>query len=133
MKSTHIGGLITIVLLTGIGFWGYDKYATYAPNEYVVETVAGTSTVNATTGETTPGAKTFTSADVAAHKDAASCYSIINGSVYDLTAWVNMHPGGKEKILSLCGANGSARFMQMHKGGQKYMDILARFKIGTAS
>ena len=57
MKNTHFFGLITFILLAGVGFWGYDKYTTYAPNEYVVETVAGTSTINKTTGETTRGVK----------------------------------------------------------------------------
>lgn len=75
--------------------------------------------------------KTFTLADVEHHKDATSCYAVINGNVYDLTAWINMHPGGKDKILSLCGTDGTDRFMQKHKGGQKFMDILNRFKIGV--
>lgn len=131
MKNTHFFGLITFILLAGVGFWGYDKYNTYAPNEYVVETVAGTSTINKTTGETTRGVKTFTLVDVEHHKDATSCYAVINGYVYDLTAWINMHPGGKDKIISLCGTDGTDRFMQKHKGGQKFMDILNRFKIGV--
>jgi cytochrome b involved in lipid metabolism len=132
-KTTHIGGALIIVLLVGVGIWGYSKYNTYAPKEYVVETVAGTSTVNTVTGEVTPGAKTFSATDVATHKDATSCYTSINGSVYDLTAWVNMHPGGKKNILKICGVDGTDQFMSQHKGRQKFMDILARFKIGTMS
>ena len=132
-KTTHISGALIGILLLGAGIWGYSKYTTYAPKEYVVETAAGTSTVNTTTGEITPGTKTFTPAEVALHKDATSCYASINGSVYDLTAWIQMHPGGKDKIMMICGTDGSAMFMKKHKGAQKFMDILARFKIGTLS
>jgi len=67
------------------------------------------------------------------HKDASSCYTVISGKVYDLTLWVNMHPGGKGAILSLCGIDGTAKFMAKHQGAQKQMDILARFYIGTVS
>ena len=133
MKSTHIGGALTLIILLAVGYWGYSTFNENKPNEYVVETPNGTSTMNATTGETTPTVKSFSAADIATHKDATSCYSSINGSVYDLTAWVNLHPGGKDKILSVCGVDGTARFMGMHKGGQKYLDILARFKIGVTS
>jgi cytochrome b involved in lipid metabolism len=73
----------------------------------------------------------FTTADVSTHTTAVSCYSVIQGSVYDLTMWVNAHPGGKGAILSLCGIDGTEKFMNQHHGGKKFMDILSRFKIGT--
>ncbi len=126
-------GAIIILLVIGIGFWGYTTFTSNTPEEYVVETPSGSTTVNTATGTSTPGAKTFTKEDIALHKDATSCYSSINGSVYDLTAWVNLHPGGKERIISICGIDGTERFMKKHQGAQKFMDILARFKIGTLS
>lgn len=90
-----------------------------------------TTTVNTKTGTTTPGAPSYTLAQIATHNDATSCYTAINGKVYDLTLWINMHPGGRDKILSICGIDGTARFMAQHNGAQKQMDILARFYIGT--
>ena len=71
--------------------------------------------------------------DISSHNNATSCYVAINDSVYDLTAWVNLHPGGTSKILSICGTDGTEKFMNKHKGAQKYMDILPRFKIGIRS
>lgn len=97
------------------------------PPEEVNPTV---TTVNTTTGETTPGAPMFTMAQISTHTDATSCYTVINGGVYDLTMWVNMHPGGKPPILSLCGKDGTTGFMNKHKGAEKFMTVLARFKIG---
>ncbi|MEK9179046.1 MAG: cytochrome b5-like heme/steroid binding domain-containing protein, partial [Patescibacteria group bacterium] len=52
----------------------------------------------------------YTLANVSGHVDAESCWTIVNGSIYDLTAWVSQHPGGEEKILSICGKDGSAAF-----------------------
>jgi cytochrome b involved in lipid metabolism len=131
-RNKYIGGAI-IILLAGVGIWGYTTFTTYAPKEYVVETPTGTSTLNTTTGTVTPGVKTFTSADIATHTDKTSCYTSINGGVYDLTAWVNAHPGGQGAILSLCGKDGTEAFTKQHRNGQKFLNILARFKIGTLS
>lgn len=132
-KSTQIRvAIITIILLlVGVGVWGYTTFTKYSPKEFVVETPAGSTTKNIITGESVNNVKRFTVAEIVTHRDQTSCYTTINGSVYDLTAWVMLHPGGKDKILSLCGTDGTERFTKKHKGGQKFMDILARFKIGT--
>ncbi len=128
-KKLHTGIVVTALLLVGASFWGYHTFAKYSPNEYV----SGTGTTNATTGETSGEIKSFTVVDISSHNNAESCYSIIDGSVYDLTAWVNLHPGGKGKILSMCGIDGTEMFMNQHHGGKKFMTILARFKIGIIS
>lgn len=131
-RNKYIGGAI-IILLAGVTVWGYTTFSTYAPKQYVVETPTGSSTMNTTTGEVTSGVKSFTAANIATHNDATSCYTSISGGVYDLTAWVNAHPGGKSKILSLCGKDGTQAFTEKHKNGQKFLNILARFKIGNLS
>ena len=122
---------IIAVLVIGGGIWFYSMWDTYAPKTYITETPTGTTTVNTVDNTTSTTTPTYTQRDIATHKDAASCYSTISGNVYDLTLWVNMHPGGKAAILSLCGTDGTEKFMNKHHGGAKYMTILARFKIGT--
>lgn len=62
-------------------------------------------------------AKFYTMTDIQAHSDANSCRTTVNGSVYDVTVWINQHPGGKNAILSLCGKDGSEAFGNKH-GGQ---------------
>jgi cytochrome b involved in lipid metabolism len=79
---------------------------------------------------TPPG---ITMAELARHATAESCYTAIGGSVYDLTGWINRHPGGREAILSLCGTDGTAAFMNQHGGAKEQMDILATLRIGTLS
>lgn len=75
--------------------------------------------------------KTFTSAEVAKNNSASSCFIIVRGSVYNVTAFASVHPGGTEKILSLCGQDATAAFTQVHGGKQKQEDTLAKFKIGV--
>lgn len=50
-------------------------------------------------------------AEVEKHNSASDCWTIIDGSVYDITTYVPRHPGGDE-ILRACGADGSTLFNQ---------------------
>jgi len=77
------------------------------------------------------GADEFTLADVQTHNSAASCWAAISGNVYDLTDWVNQHPGGPERILSLCGTDGTAAFTTQHEGAERPASMLLLFKIGS--
>ena len=84
---------------------------------------------------TQSGAATSTVAvtlDVASHNTRESCWTSINGSVYDLTSWIPQHPGGEAAILQLCGTDGSAKFNGKHSGSAQQERILAGFKIGAA-
>lgn len=65
-----------------------------------------------------------------AHNSSTSCWTVVNGSVYDLTKWINNHPGGEGAILSLCGKDGSEDFNEQHGGDGGPEKILASFKIG---
>lgn len=80
-------------------------------------------------GEEPPAS--YTLAQVATHADSKSCWSAINGGVYDLTSWINNHPGGKFAILSICGKDGSDSFNGKHGGQARPMSELVNFKIGT--
>ena len=122
--------IIGIFLIVG-GFWFYTKWDSYAPTTYIIESPAGTTTINTETNTTSTTTPTFTMIDISNHRDNESCFSAINGVVYDLTFWINLHPGGKSAILSLCGIDGTEKFMNQHKGEKKFMDVLARFKIGV--
>jgi cytochrome b involved in lipid metabolism len=72
----------------------------------------------------------YTMAQVSANKTAAKCWSVINGSVYDLTKWVNAHPGGAGAILSLCGTDGTQDFLAMHRGDGRPISILGNYLLG---
>jgi hypothetical protein len=52
----------------------------------------------------------YTMAKVKENNSASSCWSVINGNVYNLTQWINSHPGGPSVIRGLCGVDGTASF-----------------------
>jgi len=74
---------------------------------------------------------TFTLVQIATHNSSTSCYTTVNGVVYDVTPWIQKHPGGAKAILSMCGKDGSAAFNGQHGGQRKPEQELATFKIGV--
>jgi cytochrome b involved in lipid metabolism len=73
---------------------------------------------------------TLTSEEVLKHATGQDCWSVINGQVYDLTSYVNEHPGGAALINAICGQDGSAAFSGQHAGASKPGNILAAFALG---
>ena len=72
----------------------------------------------------------YTMEKVRANNSGASCWSVIDGNVYDLTKWIASHPGGRGNILSLCGKNGTAEFAAKHRGDSNPQARLRGFLLG---
>lgn len=77
------------------------------------------------------GPKSYTMAEVAKHGSQSDCWSAINGGVYNLTSWIDQHPGGADAIISLCGTDGSSAFNDQHGGQRRPANELTGFKIGV--
>ncbi|CAI8030831.1 Cytochrome b5 [Geodia barretti] len=48
--------------------------------------------------------------EIEKHADISSCWVVIHGKVYDLTAFVSEHPGGPDILLDVAGGDGSELF-----------------------
>ena len=72
----------------------------------------------------------YTMAKVKENNSAASCWSVISGNVYNLTQWINQHPGGPSAIASLCGVDGTASFNAQHRGEGKPTQRLSGYLLG---
>ena len=92
-----------------------------------------TPTVKPTTPPVAQTPPSYTLAQVATHSSASSCWSIIQNNVYDLTSWINQHPGGARAILSICGKDGTSAFEQQHGGQARPESELKNFLIGVYS
>jgi cytochrome b involved in lipid metabolism len=68
---------------------------------------------------------------VAANSSEESCWSIIEGNVYDLTDWIDAHPGGSSRILGLCGSDGTSQFLGQHSGSSSALGTLDRYLLGA--
>ena len=131
-----IGGIIVVIVVAVVLL---TKHAT-APDSTGVSVSPSVSasvssskspSISPTPSAQAGGTKSYTLADVAQHPNETSCWSAINGSVYDLTSWIRQHPGGADKILSICGKDGTAAFVDQHDSKQREQDILKTFLIGT--
>jgi cytochrome b involved in lipid metabolism len=78
--------------------------------------------------------QSYTIAQVAENDSKSSCWTIIDGKVYDITSYVPNHPGGESKILQVCGKDGTILFSRpsAHRSSGAG-NILENFKIGTLS
>ncbi len=142
MNSKNIIAIIIIiVVLIGGGIWisrshnaGTD-YGNTTGNTTgtTTDSIGGTATSTATSTKPIipPVATSYSLAVVATHNSGASCWTTINGKVYDVTSWINQHPGGAQAILSLCGKDGSSAFNGQHGGQARPEQELATFYIGT--
>jgi cytochrome b involved in lipid metabolism len=79
--------------------------------------------------------------DVSQHNSKNDCWTAISGDVYDLTEFINRHPGGNE-IVRACGIDATTLFnsrkttdgQSVGSGAphsQTAREQLAQLKIGT--
>ena len=90
-------------------------------------TPAVTPTATPTPSATTSG---YTMAQVAANNSAKSCWAVIEGSVYNLTNWINSHPGGTGAIISLCGTEATSSFNAQHANQSRPSSRLSGYLLG---
>lgn len=68
--------------------------------------------------------------EVQENDSSDSCWAAIDQSVYDLTDWIDQHPGGSDRIEQLCGTDATEQFTQQHSGDEGPEGQLAEFEIG---
>ena len=72
----------------------------------------------------------LTADEVKKHNSAGDCWSIIDGVVYDLTNWVDSHPGGSSRITAICGKDGTSNFLGQHNNSNSAKSRLKGFELG---
>ena len=72
----------------------------------------------------------ITRAQVEMRNSKNACWSIIDEKVYDLTRWIDSHPGGPSYIQFICGKDGTNSFKAQHSGRPNPVTRLADFLIG---
>jgi len=78
----------------------------------------------------TPTVVGYTMAQVRANNTARSCWTAIDGVVYDLTRWISSHPGGSGAILFLCGTDGTNAFSAQHQNQARPAIRLDTYRLG---
>lgn len=80
--------------------------------------------------DTSPTTSGYTLAEVQLHADASSCWTAVDGKVYDLTSFIKKHPGGAKNIMKICGIDGTTAFEKQHGGENRPENTLDGFYIG---
>ncbi|EAW06288.1 cytochrome b5-like heme/steroid binding domain-containing protein [Aspergillus clavatus NRRL 1] len=61
--------------------------------------------------------QSFTPAQVSSHNTPDSLYIIIDQAVYDVTKFVDEHPGGAKILKRVAGKDASKQFWKYHNDG----------------
>lgn len=74
-------------------------------------------------------AKQFTKEEVKKHNNNQSSWLVIHNTVYDITEFLNEHPGGEEVLLEQSGLDGSEGFEDVgHSLDAR--ELMEKYKIG---
>jgi len=74
--------------------------------------------------------KQYTWEEVAQHNTESSAWVYVGNQVYDITRWLDHHPGGKEILLLTAGRDVSDLFVTYHPFTDKAAAVLAKYHIG---
>lgn len=122
-----LAGIISVSTLTYfVGHSGAE--ATWASRIAPYETPSAEATP---TTEPTAGVEGITLAEIAQHSTKEDCWTAIDNTVYDLTPYIQQHPGGAGALANLCGIDGTAAFKSQHGAEQRPLSELASLAIGV--
>lgn len=113
MSNKKLGGIFLVIsVLIILGFGAYllssDKESKQINSS---SSDIATSNNGSNGSENTSEKAPLTAEEVQKHSTKSDCWTIINGKVYDVTGYVNRHPGGNE-ILLACGKDGTSLFVE---------------------
>ncbi|KAF2898836.1 hypothetical protein ILUMI_07341 [Ignelater luminosus] len=73
--------------------------------------------------------KQYTREEVKKHNDNQSTWIVIHNNIYDVTPFLNEHPGGEEVLLEQAGRDGSEAFEDVgHSSDAR--ELMVKYKIG---
>ncbi|KAG2216148.1 hypothetical protein INT45_003774 [Circinella minor] len=75
-------------------------------------------------------AQIFSTADVAKHNTKSDLWVVIHNKVYDITKFVQEHPGGEEVLLDEAGKDATEAFEDIGHSDEAREFYLAKYEIG---
>lgn len=118
MKTELLIGFLGTLLVCFLTFLYIYKYQT----QISINNHGQIFTTPPPSGSTVPGVTstgaplTLTIQEVQKHNQSSDCWAIVNNKVYNVTSYLNNHPGGPQTILPYCGADMTVAFDT--KGGR---------------
>ncbi|MCS7093235.1 MAG: cytochrome b5 domain-containing protein [Patescibacteria group bacterium] len=126
MKKELILGLVLVVIVGAVIFFRLSNNQEITPQSATVQKEKKSSDYQ---GQP----KKFSRDEVARHATKDDCYLIIEGKVYDVTAYIDRHPGGLV-IARYCGKDATeafnARGLEREPHSPRARKILKDFYLG---
>ena len=120
-------GIISVSTLTYfVGHSGAE--ATWASRIAPYEAAPEESSPSTSSESATDG---ITLAEIANHATREDCWTAIDTTVYDLTPYMQKHPGGAGSLAWLCGIDGTSAFKSQHGSEQRPASELTSLAIGV--
>jgi cytochrome b involved in lipid metabolism len=73
------------------------------------------------------GTINLSTSEIKKHNTKSDCWS----NVYNLTSYVQKHPGGNAVIANICGKDGTSSFTNQHNTQSKPNSVLSGFLLGA--
>jgi len=113
--------VVGLLVIVAGGFFLYEQKVEKDLNDFAADTENPVLTAPTST---------YTMSDVSVHASKSDCWMVIENSVYNVTAFVDKHPGG-EVILEGCGKDATSYFKGVREHVKPLVQaILAKLKIG---
>lgn len=112
---------LSAVAIIAIAYFGY--------NQYLLSLIRTTPLVDPAIAHST----VFTLETLSSHNTTDDCWTTVGGKVYDITTFINIHPGGSA-INPACGADGSQLFASVREHfAENAQSVLDMYQIGILS
>lgn len=108
----------------------FDKNKT---NQMITSNISTQSGISITGVDSDIKTITLFDSELKKHNSYNSCWLLISGKVYDVTSYLNSHPGGEAEILKTCGTDATVIYDNRDNTGShssKARSILANYYIG---
>ncbi|MBI4061103.1 MAG: cytochrome b5 domain-containing protein [Elusimicrobia bacterium] len=79
------------------------------------------------------GERAVSARELARHASAADCWLAVSGGVYDVSAYVPLHPAPRRVLTDWCGKEATEAFATKGAGrphGARARALLARYRLG---
>ena len=120
-----LSNLRSIVVLASSRSWGGSSFlAGYSSTVPLQPKIARATEIR----RNEKGERIFTREEVNTHNTADDCWMILDNKVYNVTAWVDLHPGG-DAIGEGAGKDATSLFEFQHHS-EHAREILAKYLIG---
>ncbi|KAI3406567.1 CYB5 [Candida oxycetoniae] len=74
--------------------------------------------------------KVFDADEISKHTTHDDCWVVINGRVYNVSSYIDEHPGGEEVLLDVAGSDATEAFDDIGHSDEAH-EILAKLFIGN--